>query len=43
VNLKLTVRPFALPDEITWPVELNTYGGSAALPALTSPRNLSAI
>ncbi|MCY3018062.1 MAG: DUF6067 family protein, partial [Planctomycetota bacterium] len=27
VSLALTVRPFALPDEITWPVELNTYGG----------------
>lgn len=27
VNLALTVRPFALPDEITWPVELNAYTG----------------
>ncbi len=27
VPLRLTVRPFALPDEITWPIELNTYGG----------------
>ncbi len=27
VPLKLVVRPFALPDEINWPVELNTYGG----------------
>jgi len=26
LNLALAVRPLALPDEITWPVELNTYG-----------------
>jgi len=27
INLVLTVRPLVLPDEITFPVELNTYGG----------------
>ena len=27
LNLALAVRPLALPDEITWAVELNTYGG----------------
>jgi len=30
VNLVLTVRPLVLPDEITFPVELNTYTGIAS-------------
>jgi hypothetical protein len=29
-NIRLEVLPFSLPDEITWPVELNGYGTSPA-------------
>jgi hypothetical protein len=30
INVVLAVRALTLPDEITWPVELNTYGGIGA-------------